>query len=251
MVAWNNYTTGTIQVSRVSAAGVALDSGVNVTIDLTRFVDVAVSYGGGAYSVFWDGGNGGGSITAARVSVGATVIATTTGLLAGYQPAAAFDGTNHLLVDTALTDVGAGNSAPNINLYDIEGTRVTATVRGLHRARQPPLLVSGGANLQGAPAVAYNGTDYLAAWTDHRSGAPRRHPGHLRRALHPRRDGPRHERPRDLAGDQQPARAPGRLERHRLAGGVGRRALRREPGRHLRRARQRRGRGARFRPGSA
>src|SRR5207245_400420 len=81
------------------------------------------------------------------------------GPAAGEQsaPAAAFDGTNYLVVwqdDRSRTG------------DDIYGTRVTKAAAVLDPTGIP---ISTAANTQSAPAVAFDGTNYLVVWRHYRS----------------------------------------------------------------------------------
>ena len=75
------------------------------------------------------------------------------------RPAAAFDGTNYLVV---WTDNRSGSSE------DIYGARVN--VGGV--VLDPlGIAISTAETYQGCPAVAFNGTNFLVAWYDYRSGS--------------------------------------------------------------------------------
>ncbi|WP_284721215.1 hypothetical protein [Polyangium sorediatum] len=76
--------------------------------------------------------------------------------------AAAYDGTNFFLAfrDTRLTS--------SYNPADVFGLRVSPTLTKVDATSQ---LLSRAANAEVRPAVAYNGTNYLAIWEDRRPGA--------------------------------------------------------------------------------
>jgi hypothetical protein len=79
-----------------------------------------------------------------------------------YQDAqeadAAFDGTNYLVVWTHRTATGD----------DVYGTRVSASGEILDPAG---FVISAGTTNETAPAVAFDGTNYLVVWQDHRLGS--------------------------------------------------------------------------------
>ena len=75
------------------------------------------------------------------------------------SPAVAFDGTNALVI---WADKRSGTS------FDIYGARVSAAGTVLDPNGIP---VSTAAEDQSAPTLVFDGTHYLVAWTDHRSGA--------------------------------------------------------------------------------
>ena len=143
MLAWNNGNA--VLVGRVSAAGASLDgNGVNVGA-CGVVSNVTIGFGGGAYTVLWDNGNVLPPVTsAARVSTWDRGEQVDGGAPAGrLQLAAAFDGTNFFVAATAYSDVTGTGLAPNENLYDIEGSRVTATAAAPAALDNPLILVSG------------------------------------------------------------------------------------------------------------
>jgi hypothetical protein len=75
-------------------------------------------------------------------------------------PAAAFDGTNYLIVWQ--------DSQPGSTKWDIFGARVTPTGTVLD---VPPLRVSSAPDFQWVPAVAFGGSECFVTWQDRRFGA--------------------------------------------------------------------------------
>src|SRR5262249_1878917 len=108
----------------------------------------------------WDGYQY--DIRGARVSPSGVVldpsgIAISTAANNQRSPAVAFDGTNYLV------SFGSG-----INQYqdpDIRGTRVSTSGSVLDPR---DFLISTGVNSQSAPAIAFDGTNYLVVWQDNR-----------------------------------------------------------------------------------
>lgn len=125
----------------------------------------SVAFDGTNYLVAWQDYRSGTSydVYAARVAQGGAVLdgaGLALSVAAGSQraPAVAFDGTNYLVV---WEDARSGTS-------DIYGTRVTPEGGLLDGAG---IQISVAAGVQQAPALAYDGTRYLVAWQDARSGS--------------------------------------------------------------------------------
>ncbi|MFL5318378.1 MAG: Ig-like domain-containing protein, partial [Myxococcaceae bacterium] len=126
----------------------------------------SVATSGSNYFAVWEDGRNPGTtsdIYGARVSTASTVddpngVLLTYGPNAETNPAAAFDGTNHLVVweDTRGTD------------RDLYGAIVNQS-GGLQNGSS--FAVSTAANRQTTPTVAWNGSNYMVAWTDYRSGS--------------------------------------------------------------------------------
>ncbi|MCK4528269.1 T9SS type A sorting domain-containing protein [candidate division WOR-3 bacterium] len=122
----------------------------------------AVAWGDTNYIVMWDDCvESGGNIRGRRVSssgdtLGQFIIPST--LSQQGNPAVAFDGTNYLVV---WQDYRNGSD------YDIYGQRVNST-GGLEGSDFP---ISTAPDFQCWPAIAWDGTNYLAVWGDYRSGS--------------------------------------------------------------------------------
>jgi hypothetical protein len=152
---------------RVSARGFVLDSeGIAICTAASDQNYPAITFDGTNYLVVWEDYRAGGSssdIYGARVSaegsildLGGTVISSA----ASDQcvPAAAFDGTNYLVV---WEDYRGGNS------WDIYGARVSL---GGVLLDPEGIAISTASNDQNYPAIAFDGTNYFVVWEDYRSG---------------------------------------------------------------------------------
>ncbi len=154
-----------IYAARVSQAGAVLDpSGIAVSTAAGDQGAPAVAFDGTDYLVVWqDSRDSLCDIYAARVSQAGAVldpsgIAVSTA--AGDQgiPRVAFDGTNFFVV---------WQDYRNGVYSDIYGARVSQDGALIDPSGFP---VSTAAGWQGSPAVAFDGTDFLASWVDTRIG---------------------------------------------------------------------------------
>ena len=161
LVVWWDGTTGQYDAhgARVSPAGAVLDPS-GIRISTTGAFVPQVAFDGTNYLVVW---NNDVSIAGARVSPAGTVldpsgipISTATGTK--LAPALAFDGTNYLVT---WEDNRAGSS-------DIYGARVSPAGTVIDPSG---IAISSATNDQRAAAVAFDGTNYLVAWEDSRSGS--------------------------------------------------------------------------------
>ncbi|MDY7233224.1 Ig-like domain-containing protein [Hyalangium rubrum] len=151
---------------RVSGSGAVLDaSGLALSTANGHQRKPALAFDGTNYLVVWEDTRGGpaGDIYGARVSPSGTVL-DASGLPlclranAQENPAVAFDGTNYLVVWD-----DAGTSADR----NIFGTRVSPAGSVLDVLY---FGISTQAGDQVAPALAFDGTNYLVAWSDWRNG---------------------------------------------------------------------------------
>jgi len=170
LVVWQDYRNdfhGDIYGARVTPQGTLLDpAGIVITQAASDQCSPALSIDGAGFLVAWQDHHDDflGDIHGARVSSEGTVLDTTSIVIskAGnnqYSPAIAFDGDNCLVVWEDARS-GAG--------FDIYGARVTPQGVVLDSAGT---VVSRAARNQRSPALGFDGTDYLLAWRDYRSGS--------------------------------------------------------------------------------
>jgi len=152
---------------RVSGSGTVLDpSGFAISGASGHQRNPAVAFDGTNYLVAWEDTRTSSSsdIFAARVSPAGTVL-DANGLSlcprfgAQEHPAVAFDGTNSLVV---WSDAGTSSAR------DIYGTRVSRAGAVL----DPTFFgISTDSSDQASPAIAFDGTNYLVAWSDYRNNS--------------------------------------------------------------------------------
>ena len=172
-VVWHDYrnqsTTGyDIYGARISAAGVVQDkSGIPISSATGTQSSATVAYGGSSYFVVWtddrNATNIRSDIYGARVFPTGTVLNKTgiqlsTAPNSQSTPAAAFDGTNYLVVwaDT--------RSVKNTS-WDIYGVIVSPTGSLVTKSG---LAISTATKDQTNPSVSYGGGKYLVVWEDYR-----------------------------------------------------------------------------------
>jgi phosphoribosylformylglycinamidine (FGAM) synthase PurS component len=170
LVVWQDLRGGSdydIYGARVSVGGSVLDpSGIVISTAVGSQEYPAIAFDGTNYLVVWQDYRSGSDydIYGARVSVGGSVldpsgIAISTAADLQWYPAVAFDGTNYLAV---WQDLRSGSS------WDIYGARVS---KGGSVVDPSGIAISTDATNQLRPAVAFDGTNYLAVWQDYRSGS--------------------------------------------------------------------------------
>jgi len=162
LVAWADNRSSTeyeIYGARVGQSGAVLDpEGLPISPHAHSECAPALAFDGTNYLVTWQQRSGGDwNVYAARVSPEGTVldpegIPISTAPGDQWSPAVAFDGTNFLVV---WEDRRSG--------YDIYASRVTPTGTVLDPAGIP---ISTDADYEFEPTVAFDGTNFLAAWTD-------------------------------------------------------------------------------------
>jgi hypothetical protein len=167
-VVWQDERNGPsddIYGARVSTAGSVLDPGGIVVSSAGTWQEApALAFDGTNYLVSWqDLRTMSNDIYAARVNPGGTVLDSTGFVVSEATntqslPALAFDGINYLAV---WNDARSGTSG------DIYGARI-----GPGGAVLDPygIAVTAKINSQSNPAVAFDGTNYLLAWSDDRNG---------------------------------------------------------------------------------
>jgi len=169
-VVWEDHRSGIysdIYGARVTPEGTVLDpDGIVITEAAGWQYSPAIGFDGANFLVVWEDFRGGGDadIYGARVTPGGTVldpdgIVITEALNSQYSPALAFDGANFLVV---WEDNRAGDYK-----FDIYGARVTpgGTVLDTNG-----IIISEAAGGQYAPAIGFDGANFLVAWTDYRDG---------------------------------------------------------------------------------
>ena len=133
---------------------------VGIVLARTYFAPYnAVAFNGSNYLVIWRGDND--QIRGARVSPGGVILdpggfAITSGAMDPTGATLASDGTDYLV---AWSDARFG-------CCSIFGSRVTGAGRALN-PRGIAIATHGRQQLE--PAISYDGTNYLVAWTDNRS----------------------------------------------------------------------------------
>lgn len=167
LVVWSDLRNGSWDIygARVTTDGSLLDScGIAISIGAKDELCPAVAFDGTNYFVVWeDARNGSPDIYGAHVAVdgsvlepsGTPIVTAPTDL---RHTDLAFDGTNYLVV---WQDSSSGS-------YDIYALRVDTGGIVIDSAS---IQISTAAQDQGAPAVAFDGTNYLIVWQDSRSDA--------------------------------------------------------------------------------
>ncbi|MCO5169720.1 MAG: hypothetical protein M9894_25560 [Planctomycetes bacterium] len=153
---------GGVFAARVTRGGVVLDD--PPVLVASQGHQPAVAFGGGNYLVVWtDQRNGiediyGNLVSPAGTLVNPNGIPIHTSDDVSFQPAVAFDGSQHLVVFRERH----GTSGPT---SDILGRRVT-TVGGAG----DPITIAAADGHRFSPAVAFGGAHFLVVWSDERSG---------------------------------------------------------------------------------
>ena len=165
-VTWGDqpFPDRNVRGARMSASGSVLDgTEIPIATGVSAQGRPAVAWGGASHLVVWEDSpsDGAPDILGARVSASGDVldgagIPIAAGPHPEEEPAVAWNGSAYLVV---WSDSGTGQ--------DIHGARVSASGSVLDA---PGIPISTAANAQLAPAVAWNGSDYLVAWRDERGG---------------------------------------------------------------------------------
>jgi hypothetical protein len=161
-VTWNDYRSGAspdIYGARVLASGTVVDTaGFALGTAAVSESTPAVASNGTDYLAVWKRDTGlttdiyATRVTSAGVVVDPAGLALSTAAGGQYAPGVASDGTSYLVV---------WEDARVPNDRDVYGTRVTGAGEVVDPAG---LLISPGADEQRAPAVAFDGANYLVAW---------------------------------------------------------------------------------------
>ena len=164
----SSYSSTNIYAARVSSSGKVLDTkGVPVSTATGAQAYPQAAFGKGEYFVVWQDARkvSKGEVYGARVSKAGKVsdpnglpISTTGKGIS--MPTIGFDGTNYFAV---WEDYRGGSGAP-----DIDGTRLDAAGTILDKNH---IAVSATIVQEKAPALAFDGTNYLVAWIQHPSYA--------------------------------------------------------------------------------
>ncbi|UCF78802.1 MAG: hypothetical protein JSW03_00540, partial [Candidatus Eiseniibacteriota bacterium] len=166
LVLWqdNRGSSWDIYGARVNTSAAVLDTeGIAVSITVNSQLEPTVAFGASNYLVVWeDDRQDSAGICGTRLDVSGAVldpggIIVSAGAGVKNDPALAFGTSNYLVV---WTDYRGG-------FGDIYGARVDTLGSVLDPAGIP---ISSAADNQTDPAVAFDGTNYLVVWTDHRSG---------------------------------------------------------------------------------
>jgi hypothetical protein len=151
----------TLEAVRLDAAGVPLDQmPIRLSAPPDHVGKLAVASDGDAYLVLWDQGQA--SIRGARVSAAGRLLDAAPFLVAQGkrtdEPAAAFDGSNYLVVWSAPWDTQTSSA--------IRAARVSRDGEVLDR---PGLTICSGEELKWAVDVAFDGANHLVVWADRRN----------------------------------------------------------------------------------
>jgi hypothetical protein len=164
LVVWTAYAypgPPKLLFARVSPSGTVLDPGGIVLAQTYATPFRAVAFNGSIYLVLWQGDDW--QIRGARVSPAGVVLDAggfpiTAGALFPSEATVASDGTDFLV---AWADARFG-------CCSIFGTRVTGSGTALD-PRGIPIATRGRQQVE--PAIAFDGANYLVAWTDNRGSA--------------------------------------------------------------------------------
>jgi len=170
LIVWHDKRSGfrpQIYATRVNKAGLVLDpAGIAVSTEAYGQWFPAVGFGGTNYLVVWqDERNGSYDIYGARVSQSGMVldpagVAISTAPDSQWFPSIAFDDTNYLVV--------WADWRPGLYNSDIYGARVGQTGVVLDPTG---IAISTAVQGQYYPALAFDGTNYLVVWQDHRNAS--------------------------------------------------------------------------------
>jgi hypothetical protein len=169
LVVWQDYRNEDYDIygARVEQSGILIDTAgfaISTAIGFQRKISLA--FDGTNYLVVWtDYRNGNYDIYGARISQSGTVldsngIAISIAVKTQQSPSIVFGDTNYLVVWVDLRD-------STTNLSDIYGARIN---QGGIVLDTISIAVSTAGQWQHHPSIAFDGTNYFAAWDDRRNG---------------------------------------------------------------------------------
>ncbi|MEO0092100.1 MAG: T9SS type A sorting domain-containing protein [candidate division WOR-3 bacterium] len=168
LVVWVDERNGVADIygARVSQSGFVLDpNGFAISTAVNCQGEPAIAFDGTNYLVVWEDFRNNpdtSDIYGARVGKNGTVLDPTgipisTAPKSQWSPKVAFDGTNYFVVwedDRGdYSDIYGARVNPNGNVLEPDG-----------------IIISSAQFWQSSPAIAFNGTEYLVAWQDWRTG---------------------------------------------------------------------------------
>jgi hypothetical protein len=175
LAVWADYRSGTdfnIYGARISAAGAVLDaSGIAISTASDDQTVPAVAANGSGYLVAWEDNRNlapslpdiyGARVTTNGVVSDSSGLAISTAPNVQTSPKIASDGTNYFVVWADFRNTGLPPAA------DVYGARVTSA--GVV-ADTNGVAICTATNDQSAPAIDFNGTNYLVVWQDSRNGS--------------------------------------------------------------------------------
>jgi hypothetical protein len=167
-VVWNdNRIGGTWDVygARIDSTGAVIDTtSLAISSEPSQQFGLAIAFEGSSWLISWhDSRNDHKDIFGIRIATTGTVLDGAAFLISSSsidqaEPAIAYDGTNYLVVWHEWREA---------SLYDIRATRVSPSGTVLDPAG---IVICMQATDAMYPAVGFDGTNYLVAWQDNRSG---------------------------------------------------------------------------------
>jgi hypothetical protein len=170
LVAWTKQRPGVVDIygTRIRRNGTVLDRPpIAISTAAGTQTSPRVAFDGTNYLVAWDDDRSDSwDIYGARVTPAGAVLDWARFAISDEaddqrSPSVAFDGTNYLVV---WVDTRSGSG-----FRDIYGARVTP---GGVVVDPGGIAISEAPDRQYSPSIAFDGTNYLVAWTDERSGIP-------------------------------------------------------------------------------
>jgi phosphoribosylformylglycinamidine (FGAM) synthase PurS component len=167
-VVWDDYRSNIdfdVYGARVDQSASVLDpNGILVTPVINYQLNPAVAFDGTNYLAVWEDARAisyynicGARISQSGIVIDTNIISISTATNDQMSPKVAFDGTNYLVVWADKRN----------NAWDIYGTRISQSGSVLE---PNGIALSTATNYQEAPAIAFDGTNYLVVWEDKRGG---------------------------------------------------------------------------------